>query len=74
MPNLRHGIKGGFEPGLSRLRVRLSTTELPRSTILISALGSVSVSIPGGSHTRHDNSGHQPRTLISSDSQIGANM
>ena len=32
MPNLRNGTKRGFEPGLSRLRVRHSTTELPRST------------------------------------------
>ena len=32
MPNLRNGSKGGFEPGLSRLRVRHSTTELLRST------------------------------------------
>ena len=32
MPNLRNGSKGGFEPGLTRLRVRHSTTELPRST------------------------------------------
>ena len=32
MPNLRNGSKGGFEPRLSRLRVRHSTTELPRST------------------------------------------
>ena len=31
MPNLRNGSKGGFEPGLSRLRVRRSTTELPLS-------------------------------------------
>ena len=31
-PNLRNGSKGGFEPGLSRLRVRHSTTELLRST------------------------------------------
>ena len=31
MPNLRNGSKGGFEPGLSRLRVRHSTTELLRS-------------------------------------------
>ena len=30
MPNLRNGTKGGFEPGLTRLRVRHSTTELPR--------------------------------------------
>ena len=30
MPNLRNGSKGGFEPGLSRLRVRRSTIELPR--------------------------------------------
>ena len=28
MPNLRNGSKGGFEPGLSRLRVRHSTTAL----------------------------------------------
>ena len=33
MPNLRNGSKGGFEPGLSRLRVRHSTTELLRSTM-----------------------------------------
>ena len=33
MPNLRNGSKGGFEPGLTRLRVRHSTTELPRSTL-----------------------------------------
>ena len=32
MPKLRNGSKGGFEPGFSRLRVRHSTTELPRST------------------------------------------
>ena len=31
MPNLRNGTKGGFEPGLTRLQVRHSTTELPRS-------------------------------------------
>ena len=31
MPDLRNGNKGGFEPGLTRLRVRHSTTELPRS-------------------------------------------
>ena len=32
MPNLRNGSKGGFEPGLTRLRVRHSTAELPRSS------------------------------------------
>ena len=32
MPNLRHGSKAGFERGLTRLRVRHSTTELARST------------------------------------------
>ena len=32
MPNLRNGSKEGFEPGLTRLRVRHSTTELPRSS------------------------------------------
>ena len=32
MPNLRNGSKGAFEPGLSRLRVRHSTTELLLST------------------------------------------
>ena len=32
MPNLRNGSKGGFEPGFTRLRVRHSTAELPRST------------------------------------------
>ena len=32
MPKLRNGSKGGFEPGLSRLRVRLSTAELSNST------------------------------------------
>ena len=31
MANLRNGSKGGFEPGLTRLQVRHSTTELPRS-------------------------------------------
>ena len=31
MPNLRNGSKGGFEPGLTLLRVRHSTTELPCS-------------------------------------------
>ena len=31
MSNLRNGSKGGFEPGLTRLRVRHSTAELPRS-------------------------------------------
>ena len=30
MPNFRNGSKGGFEPGLTWLRVRHSTTELPR--------------------------------------------
>ena len=32
MSNLRNGSKGGFEPGLTWLRVRHSTTELPHST------------------------------------------
>ena len=32
MAKLRNGSNGGFEPGLSRLRVRHATTELPRST------------------------------------------
>ena len=31
MPNLGNSSKGGFEPGLSRLRVLHSTTELSRS-------------------------------------------
>ena len=31
MPNLRNGTNGGFEPGLTWLRVRRSTTELLRS-------------------------------------------
>ena len=38
IPNLRNGSKGGFEPGLTRLRVRHSTTELPRSTILLATI------------------------------------
>ena len=33
MPNLRMGSKGGFEPGLTRLRVRHSTGELLLSTV-----------------------------------------
>ena len=33
MPNLRSGTKGGFEPGLTWLRVRHSTAELPRSIL-----------------------------------------
>ena len=32
MSYLRNGSKGGFEPGSTRLRVRHSTAELPRST------------------------------------------
>ena len=35
MPNFRNDSKGGFEPGLTWLRVRHSTTELPRSTMLL---------------------------------------
>ena len=38
MPNLRNGRKGGFEPGLTRLRVLRSTTELPRATCSIGHL------------------------------------
>ena len=34
MPNLRNGNKEGFEPGLTWLRVRHSTTELPLSMVL----------------------------------------
>ena len=30
MSNHRNGSKGGFEPGLTRLRVRHSTTALPQ--------------------------------------------
>ena len=41
MPNLRNGSKGGFEPGLTRLRVRHSTTELPRSTTCLCTARSV---------------------------------
>ena len=32
MPNLRNGSKEEFEPGLTRLRVRHSTADVPRST------------------------------------------
>ena len=32
MPNIRNGNKEGFEPGLTLLRVRNATTELPRYT------------------------------------------
>ena len=35
MHNLRNGSKGGFEPGLTRLQVRHSTTELPTSICTI---------------------------------------
>ena len=38
MHNLRNGTKGGFESWLTRLRVRHSTAELPRSTSLIPLL------------------------------------
>ena len=43
MPNLRNGSNGGggFEPGLSRLRVLHSTTELSRSTWISSSLWNV---------------------------------
>ena len=34
MPNLRNGSKGGFEPGLTWLRVWHSTAELPRSKVM----------------------------------------
>ena len=34
MPNLRNGSYGGFEPWLTWLRVRRSTTELPRSSLI----------------------------------------
>ena len=36
MPNFRNGNKEGFEPGLTWLRVRHSTTELPRSILPLS--------------------------------------
>ena len=35
LPKLRNGSKGGFEPGLSQLRVRCSTAELPRSEVMM---------------------------------------
>ena len=35
IPKSRNGSKVGFEPGLSRLRVRHSTTELPHSTVTV---------------------------------------
>ena len=45
MPNLRNGSKGGFEPGLTWLRVRHSTTELQRSTELARYMGLDSIDI-----------------------------
>ena len=41
MPNLPNGTKGGFEPGLTQLRVRHSTTELPRSTFNYATLRNI---------------------------------
>ena len=38
MPTLRNGSKGGFEPGLTSVRVRHSTADLPRSTMMRSTL------------------------------------
>ena len=48
MSNLRNGSKGGFEPGLTRLRVRHSTTELPRSTWneLVKTISDVIIVVP----------------------------
>ena len=46
MSNLRNGSKGGFEPGLTRLRVRHSTTELPRSTMCAMPHSNMKVAIP----------------------------
>ena len=47
MPNLRNGTKGGFEPGLTWLRVRHSTAELPRSRALGPCTGLKSRPRPG---------------------------
>ena len=38
MPKLRNGSRVGFEPGLSRLLVRHSTAELPRSRITVQTM------------------------------------
>ena len=48
MSNLRNGSKGGFEPGLTRLRVWHSTTELPRSTWneLVKTISDVIIVVP----------------------------
>ena len=46
MPNLRNGSKGGFEPGLSRLRVRRSTAELSRPTSAPLAPLALSLALP----------------------------
>ena len=35
MPKPKNGSDGGFEHGLSRLRVRHSTADLPRSTKML---------------------------------------
>ena len=45
MLKLRNGSKGGFEPGLSRLRVRHSTNELPCSIVHILAFSNKSGAI-----------------------------
>ena len=52
MANLPNGSNGGFEPGLSRLRVRHSTTEPARSTKVIIQLYAVSPTgcVPGFSN------------------------
>ena len=47
MPKLRNGCQVGFEPGLSRLRVRHSTTEVD----MLEMAGEVGVKWTGRLHT-----------------------
>ena len=48
MPNLRNGTKGGFEQGLTLLRVWHSTTELPRAPHCTTERCRISISHNGG--------------------------
>ena len=50
MPKLLNGSKMGFEPGLSRLQVRHSTTELPRSTSNVTSRAGHYILDEGGRH------------------------
>ena len=63
MPKLRNVNKRGFEPGLTWLRVRRSTTELPRSS-RVALLWMCNRSLDGYSH-QLQNGGHPSDVALS---------